>query len=179
MLVGLRRDAHHLAAAPGGGADIGVGEIVQDEKLAADRVDLLDRVGNGEIEKARALEEALGVLAQMKDLAAVGALAFEHAARVVEAVGQHVDLGVGPIDKGAVEPDFSGHLIERNARHSHILQARGAFRAVRISLVSRRAATIAPTAQFLHKSGVTAQTFRRFPTVSRVARPQDMSIWLT
>ena len=128
MRLCLRRDAHHLAAAPGDRPHIGVGKLVQHEQLAADRVDLVHRIGDREIEQPRAVEQPLGVLGQLEDLAAIGALALEHAARIVQTVGQHVDLGVGPVDEGAVEPDLSGHLSKGTPAIVCLLQASGALR---------------------------------------------------
>ncbi len=107
--VRLRGDAHHLAAAPGDRTDIGVGQIVEHQKLAADRVDLVHRIGDGEVEEAGALEQPLRVLRQLEDLAAIGALAFEYAAGIMQAVGEHVHLGVSPVDERAIVPDLAVH----------------------------------------------------------------------
>jgi hypothetical protein len=52
----------------------------------------------------------------LEDRAAIGTLAFEHAARVVQPMGQHVDLGVCRGHELAVEPDQVRTLVERH-RH--------------------------------------------------------------
>ena len=103
--VALRRDAHHLRAAPGDRADIGflLAVLLDDQLLGG--VDVVDRIGDFEIEHLRRALQALGVLARLEDLAAIGALALEHAARVMQAVAEHVQIGVLPGHQLAVVPD--------------------------------------------------------------------------
>src|SRR5882724_1710417 len=55
------------------------------------------------------------------DGAAIGALAFEHAARVMQPVGQDADLAVGRRHKLAVEPDQVRTLVEW---HRHGISSR-------------------------------------------------------
>ena len=78
-LVVLRRDAHHFGAAPGDRAHIGVLLAVLLQHQALGGVDLGDRIGNFEVEDLRRLLQALGMLGAFEDLAAIGALALEHA----------------------------------------------------------------------------------------------------
>jgi hypothetical protein len=46
----------------------------------------------------------------------VGPDALEDARAVVEGVGEHVDLGVGPVDELAVHPDLLGRCDRHGAR---------------------------------------------------------------
>ena len=57
------------------------------------------------------------MLGQLEDFAAIGALALEHRARIVQAVGQHMNLRVRPFDERAVHPDKAVELIEGNGCH--------------------------------------------------------------
>jgi hypothetical protein len=72
---------------------------------------LVGREGDLHAQDLGAVEQALGVLLQAEDGRAidrvVGAHAFEGAAAVVQGVGQHVDLGVAPVDHLAVHPDLA------------------------------------------------------------------------
>ena len=56
-------------------------------------IDLGNRIGDGEVEHFRRALEPLGMLGALVNLAAIGALAFEHAARIVQAVAEHVQIG--------------------------------------------------------------------------------------
>src|ERR1700754_1975053 len=60
---------------------------------------------------------------RLEDFAAVSALALEHGASVVQAMGQDVDIGVGPRHQLAVIPDDAIDFVER---HSHCLVSRSA-----------------------------------------------------
>src|SRR6185437_10335655 len=86
-------------------ADIGVflAVLVDDHLLGLD--DLVDRIGDFEIEHLRRFLQPFGVLLGLEDLAAIGALAFENAARIMQAVREHVQVGVLPGDEFAVVPD--------------------------------------------------------------------------
>ena len=101
----LRRDAHHLAAAPGDRPHVAIGELVGLDRVAAGLVDLGHAVGDGEVHRLGALVEALAVLGQLEDLAAVGPLPLEHRAGVVQPMAQHVQVGLAPGHELAVEPD--------------------------------------------------------------------------
>src|SRR5438046_1492982 len=52
------------------------------------------------------------MLGALVDGPAIGALALEHGARVVQAMGQHADLGLRRWDELAVEPDQVRTLVE-------------------------------------------------------------------
>src|SRR6185437_9684436 len=80
----LRRDAHLLGAAPGDRPDIAVGDLHRRHRLAGRRLDLGEGEGDLEAEDLRRIEEALRVLAELENRAAIDALALENAARVVE-----------------------------------------------------------------------------------------------
>src|SRR5271165_2225639 len=59
-----------------------------------------------------------GVLAALIDGARVSAFAFEDRAGVVQAVSQHMDLGVDVGHELAVKPDDTGHLVEGHCHGS-------------------------------------------------------------
>ena len=50
----------------------------------------------------------------LEDLAVVGALAFKHRGAIVQAMGEHMHLGIAPGDDFAVEPDHAVAVVERN-----------------------------------------------------------------
>ena len=102
---GLGRDAHHLAAAPRDRAHVAVHEIVGLDRLPARLVDLLDRVGDLEVERLGAVDEALRVLGQLEDFAIVGTFPLEHGAGIVQAVAEDMKACFPPGDQLAVEPD--------------------------------------------------------------------------
>src|SRR6516225_6910944 len=56
--------------------------------------------------------QPLGVFGALENCPRVGALALEYRACVVQAVGQHMDLGVDVGHEVAVKPDDTGHLVE-------------------------------------------------------------------
>ena len=103
--VVLRRHAHHLRAAPGDRAHIGfLLAVLLDHQLLGG-VDLGDRVGDFEVEHIGRALQPLGMLGGLEDLAAIGALALEHAARVMQAVAEHMQIGLVPGHQLAVVPD--------------------------------------------------------------------------
>jgi hypothetical protein len=104
-LVVLRRDAHHLGAAPGDRTHIGVLLAVLLQHQALGGVDLGDAVGNLEVERLRRFLQPLGMLGALEDFAAIGALALEHRARIVQAVRADVQRGFRPLDELAVVPN--------------------------------------------------------------------------
>jgi hypothetical protein len=116
-LVALSRNAHHLRAAPGDRAQVGVLLPVLFEHQTLGRVDLGHAVGDLEIEDLGRFPQALRMLGGLEDLAAIGALALEHARSVVEAVGENVELGVLPGYDLPVVPDPSITLIEGGSGH--------------------------------------------------------------
>jgi len=58
--------------------------------------------------------QALVVFGQLEDPAAVGSFPLEDSTCVVQPMGQHVDLGILPGHKLAVEPYFAIHLVKGN-----------------------------------------------------------------
>ena len=120
--VVLRRHAELLRAAPRDRADIGVLLAVLLHHQALGGVDLGDRIGDFEVEQGGGAHQALGMLGALEDHAVIGALAFEHGARVMQAMGEHVDLRLRPRHQLAVEPDHAFHLIEghRHGRSSGV-----------------------------------------------------------
>ena len=117
----LRRDADLLRAAPGDRADVAVGELVGLDHVAADLIDLGDRVRHLEVERGGAVDEALRMLAQLEDGAVVGAQALEHAATVVQRMRQDVNVGLTPRDHLAVEPDKTVTIVKRGwPRHAYL-----------------------------------------------------------
>jgi hypothetical protein len=121
--VVLRRDAHHLRAAPGDRAHVGVLKPVLGEDQALGRIDLGDRIRNLEIEQLGRAPQPLGMLGALEDLAAIGALALEHAGAVMKPVREHMDLGVPPRHEGAVVPDPTVALVEGDDGHAALLVA--------------------------------------------------------
>jgi hypothetical protein len=129
-LVLLGRDAERFGAAPGDRPDVGVLLIVLVEHKLLGRVDLGHRVGNLEVENLRRILQPFGVLGALENLSAIGAFALEHAACVMQAVGQHTDLALGGGNELAVQPDQVRTLVEG---HGHgILLPRGEARSVRL-----------------------------------------------
>ncbi len=62
------------------------------------------------------------MLGELEDLAAVGALAFEHGAAIVECVSQDMDVGRPPRYELAIEPDRTIAIVIRNdLGHEQIL----------------------------------------------------------
>src|SRR5437660_561600 len=76
----------------------------------------------------------------LEDPAAIGALALEHAARIMQAMGENVHVGVGPRHQLPVVPDDAIDLVERNSHGlSPVLTRR--FNKPRLNLhTSRRGA---------------------------------------
>src|SRR5262245_17906306 len=58
------------------------------------------------------------------DHTAIGALAFEHAARIMQAVGQQADLGIMGRDELAVEPEGIRSLVEWHRHGISLLMPR-------------------------------------------------------
>ena len=118
------------------------------------------------------LVQALEVLAMAEDggppLGLVGADALEDAGSVVQAVAEHVDLGVVPCDELAVHPDALGLL------HAVLLVARIGFEVWRMDCQSRRRESAAQSAA-ITASVISSVPTRRSPSApvwrSAVRRP--------
>ena len=61
------------------------------------------------------------MLVELEDDAAVGALALEDAAAIVEAMGEHVNRRILPRHEFAVVPDDAGAIVEGLGRHGPYL----------------------------------------------------------
>ena len=113
----LGGDTHLLAAAPGDGPDIGVGEAGALQRRLRRRIDLGQVVGNLESEELGRIEQPLAVVGEPEDLAVVGALALEYRRGIMHGVGQDVNLRLAPIDEFAVEPDEAIAIVEGGRAH--------------------------------------------------------------
>src|SRR5690606_17297170 len=54
---------------------------------------------------------------QLEHFAGIGALTFKDGARIMQRMGQHMDLGVPPRHQLAVEPDKTVAIVERYKAH--------------------------------------------------------------
>ncbi|AGK58889.1 hypothetical protein HYPDE_36088 [Hyphomicrobium denitrificans 1NES1] len=115
MNLGLASgNAHLLAAAPREGPDIAVGQFIGCDGIAACLIDLGDGIRNLEIENPGALNEAFGMLGQLKDLALVAPFALEDGAGIMQGMGQDVNLDVAPGEQSPVHPDQPIAVVIRN-----------------------------------------------------------------
>jgi hypothetical protein len=113
----LCRDGKHFAAAPSDRAHIGIGLAVARQNLPAGGFDRLGAVRNLVAEDAGGGDQPLGVRVQLEDVAAIGPLALEHAAAIVQPMRQDVQLRFPPRHEGTIVPDHAITIIERNQRH--------------------------------------------------------------
>jgi hypothetical protein len=116
----LGGDRHHFRPAPGDRPDIGVLEALFGQSLAAGFVDLFDRPRDFKIEDARRFLQPLAVLGQLEDLTAIGAFALEDGARIMQAMRQHMQLGIAPGHESPVQPDMTGAIVERIDQHDSL-----------------------------------------------------------
>ena len=109
-----REEAHRPVAPQGDRADVAGAEAVDGDDLVDRRAHLLAGVGQRHVVHLGRALEARQVVAEAEDRRApvrvVRPDALEHRGAVVEAVREHVDLGVGPVDERAVHPDLLGFL---------------------------------------------------------------------
>jgi hypothetical protein len=80
-------------------------------------VELGDRIGNLEVENLGRFVQALAVLAELEDLAVIGAHALEHGGGVMQPMAQHVEARIAPRNEFAVEPDKAVTLVVRDGKH--------------------------------------------------------------
>jgi len=120
------RSPHPLGPYPGRFTD----RLVHWAEHAPDRTFLAVRDAGGAwreltyraaLDNARRIAQALGVFGAFVDRAAVGPLALEHAACVVQAMGEHADLRLRCGQELAVEPDQVRALVEW---HRHGISSR-------------------------------------------------------
>src|SRR5690606_7285216 len=83
-----------------------------------------------EIEHPGRRLQALGMFGAPENSAAIGALALEHAACIVQPMAEHMQVGVDPGHELTVVPDDSGAVVEGFAGHSILLRNRQAVTAV-------------------------------------------------
>src|SRR5690606_24800163 len=88
-----------------------------DEELAAGRLDLLHRIGNAEAKQPGRVMQALGVFTQLENLAAIGTLALEYGAGIVQAMGQDMYLRVRPGYEFAIHPYIAVKFVEWDRCH--------------------------------------------------------------
>jgi len=61
------------------------------------------------------------VVVEAEDLAAIDALAFEDATRIMKSVRQDVQFGLSPRDQAAVAPDEAVTIVEGEHGHGFLL----------------------------------------------------------
>src|ERR1700722_17499348 len=110
----LRRHRHHLAATERDRTQIAVLDVLDRRGVDAGLVDLILCEGDLHAEGLGRAEQPVGVFLQLVDLAAIDALALEHAGTVMQAMGQHMGLGVLPGHQFAVIPKRAIALVERD-----------------------------------------------------------------
>ena len=119
--VAFGRDAELAVANPGQRAQIAALQLVFAHHIFLRLHHLFFGKGDVHAQNLGAVEEALGVFLQAEDGGAagrvVGAYTLKSAAAVVQGVGQHMDLGVAPLDHAAVHPDFAV-AVGHGGRHS-------------------------------------------------------------
>jgi hypothetical protein len=71
------------------------------------------------------------VLGELENLAVIGAHPLEHATAIMQAMGQHMHLGVLPRDELPIHPDGAVALIVRGGGHENSPSNGRAFRATR------------------------------------------------
>ena len=101
----LRRDCHHLRAAPAKGPHIAIGDVIRCQYGHLGRIDLLVGNGNVKIKHLAGGAQTFGMFRASKNGAAVGTLALEHKACIMQTVAEGVGLGVTPIHHFTIEPD--------------------------------------------------------------------------
>src|SRR6202522_4623878 len=83
---------------------------------------------------------------RFKDAPAIGALPFENGARIVQRMGQNVDLGVAPVDHMAIHPDPAITVVKSLGGHggSSIVASRFGFLAIRATWIASLMVTTIP-----------------------------------
>jgi hypothetical protein len=121
--VALGTDAQLLVADPGQRADVAALQLVFAHHRLLRFVHFFLGERQLHAQDLGAVEQALGVLFEAEDGRAahrvVGAHALKSAAAVVQRVGQHMDLGVAPVDHLAVHPDLAVAVGHRGNHGAH------------------------------------------------------------
>src|SRR5262249_58980591 len=86
-------------------------------------------VGDGEGGELSRPLRPRGVLGALEVFTAIGALALEHRARIMQAVGEHVQRGLAPGDELAVVPDDPLEAVVRFFCHGASPRRRSGARA--------------------------------------------------
>ena len=119
--VALGRNAKLAVANPGQRTQIAALQLVFTHHVFLRLHHLFFRKGYVHAQNLGAVEEPLGVFLQAKDGGAAGrvvsAYALKSATAIVQGVGQHMDLGVAPLDHAAVHPNFAV-AVGHGGRHS-------------------------------------------------------------
>ncbi len=106
--------------APGDRADITVGQPIGAQHRLAGGIDRVRRIGDGETQDTRGIDQTIRMRAQAEDLSAIGALSLEHGAGIVETMRQNMHPGIAPGDECPVEPYPTVAVVERNKRHDRL-----------------------------------------------------------
>ncbi|MNF89750.1 hypothetical protein D3C84_722880 [compost metagenome] len=115
--VETSRGRDHFTAAPRHRPQITVHDVVALQQFMTGRFQFGQLIGNREIHQLCRAIQPLAVFAQLEDLPVVDPLPFIHRTRVMQAVTQHMQSRLGPLDELAVEPDKTFSLIKRNTAH--------------------------------------------------------------
>ena len=75
-------------------------------------VQLFHRIRDFKAQQLRRLMQALVCSRELEDLAVIDALAFEHAARIMQAVIEHMHFRIAPGEDFAVVPDESVAIVK-------------------------------------------------------------------
>ena len=119
--AGLRRHPHLLGAAPGDRPDIALVDVVGGDHLLGRLGQIVQAGRDLEAEDPGGIDQPRIVIVEAEHLAVVDALAFEHATRIMQPVGQHMQLGIAPGDEAAVIPDEAVAIVEGKPGSRHWL----------------------------------------------------------
>ena len=64
------------------------------------------------------MQKSLAVFPQFKDMTAIDPFTFKHTAGIMQAVTEHVDMGVPPGNHLSIEPDNTVTIVERYDVHT-------------------------------------------------------------
>ncbi len=116
----LRRHAHLLGAAPRDRADIAVGDVVRGDDLAGRAGQIVHAGRHLEPQNPGRIDQPRVVIVEVKNLAVIDPLAFEHAACIMQPVAQHMQLGIAPRNQATVIPDEAVAVVEGDHVHERL-----------------------------------------------------------